>query len=154
MNKVFPRALLLGALVWLAATCALRLVGQWLLRPGPVALLGAFAAGTVLMALAGPLLRLCVTRDASGAEAAALGLVLPGMLGDALVALAFSHVYPNLSPALGSSFASLALWYYGVAALAITLHARLSGGSNAGADDGRSGRDRRGDHDQGLARPA
>ena len=154
MDKLFARAALLGALLWLVAAAALRLAGQWVLHPDPASLLGAFLIGGAAMALLGPVLRLRLSRDPAAADTIALGLILPGMLGDVAIALAFPHVYPNLPPALGNSFAALALWCYAVAALAITLHARLGGGRDAGADDGRSGRDRRGDHDQGLAGPA
>ncbi len=154
MNKLFPRSALLGALLWLVAAVALRLVGQGVLHPDPASLLGAFLIAGVLMAVLGPILRLRLSRDPAAADTIALGLILPGMLGDVGIALAFPHVYPNLPPALGDSFAALALWCYAVAGLAITLHARLDGGRDAGADDGRSGRDRRGDHDQGMARPA
>lgn len=154
MNKPFPRAVLLGALLWLVAAVALRLIGQGALHPDPASLLVAFLVGGVLMAVLGPVLRLLLSRDPATADTIALGLILPGMLGDAGIALAFPHLYPNLPPTLGNSFAALALWCYAVAALAITLHARLGGGRDAGADDGRSGRDRRGDHDQGMARPA
>ena len=154
MDKPFPRALLVGGLLWCAATLALRLGGQWVLHPDPASLLGDFVIGGGLMAVAGPCLRIRLGRDPADAARVALGLILPGMLGDAGVALAFPHVYPNLSPALAGSFAALALWCYAVAALAITLHAGRDGGRDAGADDGRSGRDRRRDHDQGVARAA
>ena len=153
MTGPFGRAIRLGAALWLVATIAIRLAGQWVLRPDPTFLLADFLVGGAAMALLGPRLRLRVSADARDADAVALGLILPGMLADAAVALAFRHVYPNLSPALGNGFGALMLWYYAVAALAITLQAR-GGGRGAGADDGGSGRDRRRDHDQGVARAA
>ena len=154
MDKLLLRSALLGSAVWLVAAIALRFAGHWVVRPDPSSLLLAFLVSGVLMAVAGPRLRLRVSRDPADADTAALGLILPGMLGDTGLALVFPHVYPNLSPGLGESFAALALWCYAVAALAIVVQARLGRGRDAGADDGRSGRDRRGDHDQGLARPA
>ena len=158
MKQPFPRAVLTGALLWLVATLTIRLAGQFVLRPQPGAIVVAFLAGGAAMALLGPRLRLRISRHRADADTVALGLILPGMLADAAVAFGFRHVYPNLSPALGNDFAALMLWYYAVAALAITLHARLGGRpdgeSDAGVDDGRSGGDRRRDHDQGLARPA
>ena len=154
MTSAFLRSARLGAVLWLAATIAIRLAGQWVFRPEPAALISVFLIGGVLMALIAPRMRVRVTRDPADADAIALGLILPGMVADAAVALAFRHVYPNLSPALGNDFAALMLWYYAVAALAITVHARLRGGSDAGTDHGRSGGDQRGDHDQGMARPA
>ena len=156
MQTPFSRALLLGAALWLLATLAIRAAGQLVFRPDPVSLTAALLLGGAGMALLGPLLRLRLTRDPRDADAVALGLVLPGMFADAAVALGFRHVYPNLSPALGNDFAALMLWYYAVAALAITLHARRGawrdGEGDAGRNHGRSGRDRGRDHDQGLAR--
>ncbi len=152
MTGPFARAICVGAALWLVATIAIRLAGQWVLRPDPSFLLVDFLVGGAAMALLGPRLRLRISADARDADAVALGLILPGMLADAAVALAFRHVYPNLSPALGNGFGALMLWYYAVAALAITLQARRGGGRDAGADDGRSRRDRRRDHDQGVAR--
>ncbi len=153
MTGPFARAIWLGGALWFVATVAIRLAGQWVLRPDPTFLLADFLVGGAAMALLGPRLRLRVSADGRDADAVALGLILPGMLADAAVALAFRHVYPNLSPALGNGFGALMLWYYAVAALAITLQAR-GGGRGAGADDGGSGRDRRRDHDQGVARAA
>ncbi len=154
MTGAFGRAIRLGAALWLVATVAIRLAGQWVLRPDPTFLLADFLLGGAAMALLGPRLRLRVSAEAREADVVALGLILPGMLGDAAVALAFRHVYPNLSPALGNGFGALMLWYYAVAALAITLQARRGGERDAGADDGGSGRDRRRDRDQGVARTA
>ena len=182
MTGPFGRAIGLGAALWLLATVAIRLAGQWVMRPEPTFLLADFLVGGAAMALLGPRLRLRISADPADADAAALGLILPGMLADAAAvalppavristpaaaargltlpvrraeaaaALAFRHVYPNLSPALGNGFGALMLWYYGAAALAIALQARWGGGRDAGADDGRSRRDRRRDHDQGVAR--
>ncbi len=154
MTGPFGRAILLGGALWLVATVAIRLAGQWVLRPDPAFRLADFLVGGAAMALLGPRLRLRISADAEDADAVALGLILPGMLADAAVALAFRHVYPNLSPALGNGFGALMLWYYAVAALAITQQARRGGGRDAGADDGRSRRGRRRDHDQGVARAA
>ncbi len=152
MTGPFGRAIGLGAALWLLATVAIRLAGQWVMRPEPAFLLADFLVGGAAMALLGPRLRLRISADPADADAVALGLILPGMLADAAAALAFRHVYPNLSPALGNGFGALMLWYYGAAALAIALQARWGGGRDAGADDGRSRRDRRRDHDQGVAR--
>ncbi len=154
MTGAFGRAIGLGAALWLVAPVAIRLAGQWVLRPDPTVLLADFLLGGAAMALLGPWLRGRVSADRADADAVALGLILPGMLGDAAAALAFRHVYPNLSPGVGNGFGALMLWYYAVAALAIALQARRGGGRDAGADDGRSGRDRRRDHDQGVARTA
>ena len=154
MKQPFFRAALLGAALWLGATIVIRLAGQYVFRPEPACIVAAFLVGGALMAVIGPRLRLRISRNAADADSVALGLILPGMLADAVVALGFRHVYPNLSPAVGRDFAALMLWYYAVAALATTLHGRLVGDGDAGVDDGRSGGDRRGDRNQSLARPA
>ena len=154
MTGPFGRAMRLGAVLWLVATLAIRLAGQWVLRPEATFLLADFVIGGAAMALLGPRLRLRISADARDAYAVALGLILPGMLADAVVTLGFRHVYPNLSPLLGDAFGALMLWYYAVAALAITLRVWRDGGRDAGADDGGPGGDRRRDHDQGVARAA
>ncbi len=122
--RPFQRALLFGAVLWLLATFAIRAAGQFVFRPDPLSLLGAFLIGGIALALLGPRLRLRISRDRRDADAVALGLILPGMFADAAAALGFRHVYPNLSPLGGNVFAALMLWYYAVTALAITLEAR------------------------------
>lgn len=141
MNRIFSHAVLLGAVLWLVATLAIRLFGQWVFHPDTTSLFVAVIGGGLLMAVIGPFLRLRISAHSACADTVALGLILPGMLGDAGVALGFRHVYPNLSPALGGTFAALMLWYYAIAAIAITLHARLGRGTKAGAGDGPHGCD-------------
>lgn len=93
------RLLIVGFVIWLLATIALRLAGQWVLNPDrPLSII-------VLLALSGFLLyrlpRLLFSRFAIHREQRALGgiaLVAPGMFLDTFSAICFSIVFPNMRP--------------------------------------------------------
>ena len=120
------RFLLLGVLLWAAATVALRLAGHLVLKPEPAWLWGTFVVGAlVLMALAVGLRRLLLPGGAD-ADALALGIVGPGLVLDAGGLLLFPRVFPNLDPTLDGTFGAVLLWGYGLIALAIAVEARWS----------------------------
>src|SRR5215467_8082697 len=88
-----------GFAIWLVATIALRVVGQWIMRPG------ATLEIVVLLAVSGVLMwqlprglfawmRIAREDFARGA----IALVAPGMLLDTISGIAFSRVFPNMAP--------------------------------------------------------
>lgn len=105
--------LLLGFVVWLVVTVALRLVGQYLLDPtAPVVVGGLFVA--TVPALVGLALVLYRWRGVTGATRlqAAVALVLPGMLLDSLAVAWFGTVFPNTVPAAARYFGGPLLLAY------------------------------------------
>jgi hypothetical protein len=93
------RLMIVGFAIWLVATIALRVAGQWLLRPDrPLSII-------VLLAVSGLVLyrlpRLLFVRFAIPATYYALGgiaLVAPGMFLDTFSAIFFSSIFPNIRP--------------------------------------------------------
>ncbi|WP_458204897.1 DUF5367 family protein [Haladaptatus sp. NG-SE-30] len=105
--------LLLGFAVWLAATVAFRLAGQYLLNPSaPVVVGGLFVA--VVPAMIGLALVLYRWRGVTGATRlqAAIALVLPGMLLDSLAVAWFGTVFPNMVPGAAKYFGGMLLLAY------------------------------------------
>ncbi|HYT76491.1 MAG TPA: DUF5367 family protein [Vicinamibacterales bacterium] len=93
-----------GFAIWLLATIALRLAGQWMVRPGAV-------GAIVLLAVSAPLMfrlpRGLFVRFRVDPNRYALGgiaLVAPGMLLDAVSAIWFPEVFPNMSPEVAGLF--------------------------------------------------
>ena len=89
------RVAVTGVVIWAAATAALRLFGEWLF---PSVSTG---AGLLLLGISLPLMivvAMAVLGRFEGDEKsrAAIFLVAPGMLLDAISALAFSRVFPNI----------------------------------------------------------
>ncbi|HEX6464304.1 MAG TPA: DUF5367 family protein [Vicinamibacterales bacterium] len=86
-----------GFAIWLAATIALRLIGQWIVRPGTVldvALLLA-VSGALMYRLPRGLFKLMrIAR--SDYTLGVILLVAPGMLLDTISAIWFSRVFPNM----------------------------------------------------------
>jgi hypothetical protein len=88
-----------GFAIWLAATIALRLAGQWIFHAatGPgVAVLFAVSAVLMWRLPRGVFASMRVAR--ADYAAGAIALVAPGMLLDAISAIAFSRVFPNIAP--------------------------------------------------------
>ena len=100
-----------GLIVWFAATIALRLGGQLLLRPaGP---LGTF----ILFALSFPLMAWLVRRLCAGAHlspeqflAGAVSVALPTLLLDPFSCVFFSVLFPNMAPQMAGVFGGWLLW--------------------------------------------
>jgi hypothetical protein len=93
------RLVIVGFAIWLVATIALRIAGQWVLNPSRT------WSVIALLAISGLLLfrlpRLLFSRFAIPREQRALGgiaLVAPGMFLDAVSAIFFSTIFPNIRP--------------------------------------------------------
>jgi len=93
------RLVIVGFAIWLVATIALRIAGQWVLNPSRI------WSVIALLAISGLLLfrlpRLLFSRFAIPREQRALGgiaLVAPGMLLDAVSAIFFPSIFPNIRP--------------------------------------------------------
>jgi hypothetical protein len=105
------RLLAYGLAIWLAATLALRVEGQWLLRPGNM------AATLLLFAVTFPAMawlarRLCRTFQPRREDwpAGAVSLALPTLLLDPFSSAFFPVVFPNMSPDVAGIFGGWMLW--------------------------------------------
>jgi len=88
-----------GFVIWLLATIALRLGGQWLFNPESAASIA------VLLAISGPAMFMLPRRIFAGLPLerddyaiAAIALVAPGMILDTISAIWFPQVFPNIRP--------------------------------------------------------
>lgn len=109
----------IGLAVWLVATLAIRLTGQYLLRTDGGASSLALLFGVTALAIAVPislLARRLPTADA-GLRAVVL-IAVPGLLLDAGGVLWFRTVFPNVPESSGTPLAALLLWACGIALLA------------------------------------
>jgi hypothetical protein len=91
------RCFIIGFVIWLAATVALRFIGQYLLHPENL------AAVAILLVASFPLMALVARRICADASlpreqwpAAAILLVTPSLVLDTLSSAFFSIVYPNI----------------------------------------------------------
>ena len=105
--------LLVGFAVWLLATLAFRLGGQYVLDPGPtVGLLPLYVVtGAAMTGLALLLYRWRGVYSAAR-ERAAIALVLPGMVLDSVVLVWFEPVFPNVAPEAAAYFGGVLLLAY------------------------------------------
>ncbi|MBD1824619.1 DUF5367 family protein [Cyanobacteria bacterium FACHB-DQ100] len=102
-----------GFLIWLVATIAFRLIGQFLLNPSNLALsIGLFLATTIAMLIVVTGVFVWQRVDAIARPKAALLIALPGMLLDVGSVLFFPMVFPNIDPNANILFAGLMLWGY------------------------------------------
>jgi len=94
-----------GFAIWLAATIALRLAGQWIFHagtvPGVAVLLG-LSAILMWRLPRGIFASMRIARD--DYAVGAIALVAPGMLLDTISAIAFSRVFPNIAPEAAGLF--------------------------------------------------
>ena len=90
---------LAGFLIWLLATVALRLAGQWVIRTdSALSTLGLLAVSAPLMfALPRGLFARFRIQPAAYA-AGAIVLVAPGMLLDTVSTIGFARIFPNIAP--------------------------------------------------------
>ncbi|WP_336359565.1 DUF5367 family protein [Haladaptatus sp. ZSTT2] len=104
---------LLGFVVWLVATLAFRVAGQFLLNPNAPLVIGALYVVTV-PAMIGLALVFYRWRRVSGAARlpAAIALVLPGMVLDTVVMAQFEAVIPNMVSASAPYFGGMLLLAY------------------------------------------
>jgi len=106
---------LAGLGIWLGATVALRLWGQYLLDPsvaGVAALL--VVSAPIMFYLPRRLFRAARIERASFGRAAAV-LVAPGMLLDAIATIWFPLVYPNIRPEAAGLFGGWLLFCNAIA---------------------------------------
>jgi hypothetical protein len=119
----------IGLALWLLATLAIRLWGQYVFRTRSAAE-WALLFGVTAVVIAVPislLVRRLPTGEA-GLRAAVL-VALPGLLLDTGIVLWFRSVFPNLPEMAGMPFAALLLWAYAIALLAGVWPRRVLGSS-------------------------
>jgi hypothetical protein len=113
---------LYGLGVWLAATLALRIAGQHLLRPGD------WARTSIIFAVSFPASayitrvlcrRFKLRREEWGAGATTL--LLPTLLIDPFSTVFFPFVFPNMAPEVAGTFGGLMLWCCAGALVGISL---------------------------------
>ena len=100
-----------GLVIWFAATVALRVAGQHLLRPAdPV---GTF----ILFAVSFPLMAWLVRRLCTGADLqpeqflpGAVSVALPTLLLDPFSCVFFPVLFPNMAPQVAGVFGGWLLW--------------------------------------------
>jgi hypothetical protein len=99
------RTLLVGILLWMAGTVAIRLAGQRLLhRDRPISTLILYAASFLLMALlTRRIFRRLGLEEVSWPGIASL-LILPTLILDPVSCAFFSHVFPNVDPGAAGVF--------------------------------------------------
>jgi len=111
-----------GFAIWLAATIGLRLIGQWVIRPGTmtdVVLL--LAVSGVLMYRLPRLVFRLMRIDRRDYTLGAILLVAPGMLLDTISAIWFSRVFPNMPPESAGLFGGWLLFCNVVALLSAAI---------------------------------
>jgi hypothetical protein len=105
------RLLLYGLAIWLAATIALRVAGQHVLRPGKgVVILFTFLF--VFPFMAWMVRRLCRKTHLPPERwlGGAVSLALPTLLLDPFSSAFFPVVFPNMAPEMAGVFGGLMLW--------------------------------------------
>ena len=108
MNK---RLFLYGLTIWIIATIALRLGGQYLLHPDH--LVGTLILFAVIFPLTAWLVRsLCQGLNLPERDwpAAAVTLLLPTLLLDPFSSTFFTVLFPNMDPKTAGLFGGLMLW--------------------------------------------
>ena len=113
-----------GFVIWLAATIGLRLIGQWMIRPGTlidVALL-LLVSGVLMYRLPRLLFKL-MRIDRSDYTLGAILLVAPGMLLDTISTIWFSRVFPNMPAESAGLFGGWLLFCNVVALLSAAIAA-------------------------------
>ena len=117
------RLFFIGLVIWIAATLALRFVGQFILRPRPwPATVILFAVSFVLMAwLARRLCRRFQVPPEQWPDGA-ISLAMPTLLLDPFSSAFFPVVFPNLAPELAGVFGGWMLVCCAGALMGGTLH--------------------------------
>lgn len=94
-SELRQRILIIGLVIWLGGTLALRFFGQYLLRPGsPLAILLLLLLSFPLMAIVAR--RICAAVPREQWPAAGIFLVMPSLVLDTFSSAFFSAVYPNI----------------------------------------------------------
>lgn len=113
-----------GFAIWLAATIALRLAGQWVIRPGSAReiLVLLAVSGVLMYQLPRGLFAAMRVAPADYARGAIL-LVAPGMLLDTISAIWFARVFPNIAPDAAGLFGGWLLFCNVIALISAALAA-------------------------------
>lgn len=117
-SRILPhgafRGMIVGLAVWLFARIFLRFTGQWFLDEAVLTLAFGFAWMGINSALAVwfVLRWFCPARDQLWPFG--IGLVVPGLFGDAFITMVFGLIYPNIGGNLAAGYGSWMLWGYGV----------------------------------------
>lgn len=110
------RLMLIGFAIWLAATVAVRLMGQWLFVPGNgivTVLVFVVGAAGMLALMRGLIRRFGPDRP----TATAAWLLLPELFLDGLTLPTFGLVFPNMLPEAAGLFGGWLLVLYGASFL-------------------------------------
>ncbi len=103
----------IGVAVWLGATLAMRVAGQYFFHPDSAAWM---AVNFTAMLIAMPLLARAIFQwrrvPASQRAAAALGVAVPGMLLDVLTTYFFAQTFPNVNAAGAGAWGAWLLFSY------------------------------------------
>jgi len=121
MRRIF----VLGFGIWLVASIALRVTGQYLLHPdNPVAIALLLVTSFPLMAWVAR--RICADAKMPREQwpAAAIFLVLPSLVLDTFSAAFFATVYPNIPPEAAGLFGGWILCCCGGALLGVSFASR------------------------------
>lgn len=113
MNSYSLKCILLGLLLWMVGTLAIRFGGYHLLSHHPLPTVALYAGSFLLMAL---LVRRIFSRmrlDHSQWPAASTFLMLPTLLLDPFSCAFFSRVFPNADPATAGVFGGWMLIFCG-----------------------------------------
>jgi len=99
-----------GFAIWLGASLALRVAGQRVLRPGPIATVILFAVS--FPAMAWVVRRLCRAAQLPRDQwlAGAFAIALPTLVLDPFSTVFFRFVYPNIAPEMAAIFGAWILW--------------------------------------------
>jgi predicted neutral ceramidase superfamily lipid hydrolase len=99
------KTLLLGIIIWIAATMAIRLWGQYLLQPGQTwqILLLYLISFIAMMWLVRKICNWLAVQKESWINAASL-LILPTLVLDSFSCLYFASVFPNIDSAAAGAF--------------------------------------------------
>jgi hypothetical protein len=127
------RPLIIGALLWIVGTVAIRLGGQGLLHPNrPAATLILYLASFVLMALLVPrtFRRLGLAGDSW--PAAATLLMLPTLILDPFSCAFFTVIFPNVEPGAAGVFGGWMLIFCAGAVVGVWLKAGVTPAVEAG----------------------
>jgi hypothetical protein len=118
------RLALAGFMIWLAATIALRLAGQWIIQTGITDVLLLLAVSGVLMYRLPRALFKALSIAPSDYPIGAIVLVAPGMLLDTISAIWFPRVFPNMAAESAGLFGGWLLFCNVIALISAALARR------------------------------
>lgn len=122
---MIARWMIVGFVLWLAVTLAFRFVGENVFTTGPGGVSWLFMIlPLVMFAVTFALLKMFRVNASDRAEAASI-FAVPGLLVGIYEINSFEHVFPNLQPELGGSFAALMFACYAAVIIAGIVSSRL-----------------------------